>query len=69
MVSHVRVWGDMRFQDVAKKGLQYGDEDIEAEKAALAQWKEEYKPLVDFFVKSTKEAIKDGTSDSLPDHG
>jgi hypothetical protein len=50
----------MRFQDVAKKGLQYGDEDLEKEKKELEKFKEDYKPLVDFFVKSTKEAIKDG---------
>jgi len=50
----------MRFQDVAKKGLQYGDENVEQEKKDMDKFKEEYKPLVDFFVKSTKEAIKDG---------
>ncbi|PVG03593.1 heat shock protein Hsp90, partial [Serendipita vermifera] len=61
-VSNLRVYGGMRFQDVAKKGLQYGDEDIEKEKKELEKFKEDYKPLVDFFVKSTKEAIKDGRS-------
>jgi heat shock protein 90kDa beta len=55
----------MKFQDVTKKGLRYGDEDVEAEAAALAKFKEEYKPLVEFFVKSTKEAVKDGTSTSF----
>ena len=59
-VSNLRVWGNMRFQDVAKKGLQYGDEDIEKEKKELEKFKEDYKPLVDFFVKTTKEHIKDG---------
>jgi heat shock protein 90kDa beta len=52
----------MKFQDVAKKGLRYGDEDVEAEKAELEKFKEEYKPLVDFFVKSTNGAVKDGMS-------
>lgn len=50
----------MRFQDVAKKGLQYGDEDVEKEKEEMEKFKEEYKPLVDFFVKTTNEYIKDG---------
>lgn len=58
-VSNLRVFGGMLFQDVAKKGLQYGDEDIEQEKKDMDKFKEDYKPLVDFFVKSTKEAIKD----------
>lgn len=52
----------MRFQDVAKKGLEYGDEDKEKEKKEMEKFKEEYKPLVSFFVNSTKEAIKDGAS-------
>jgi heat shock protein 90kDa beta len=52
----------MKFQDVTKKGLRYGDEDKEAEAAALEKFKEEYKPLVEFFVNSTKEAVKDGMS-------
>ncbi|CCA70224.1 related to HSP82-Heat shock protein [Serendipita indica DSM 11827] len=54
-VSNLRVWGNMRFQDVAKKGLQYGDEDVEKEKKELEKFKEDYKPLVNFFVKSTKD--------------
>ncbi|KAG8828530.1 hypothetical protein FRC19_003869 [Serendipita sp. 401] len=59
LVSNLRVFGNMRFQDAAKKGLQYGDEDVEKEKKDLEKFKEDYKPLVDFFVKSTKEAVKD----------
>lgn len=59
-VGNTRVMGGMRFQDVAKKGLQYGDEDLEKEKAEMEKFKEEYKPLVDFFVKTTNEYIKDG---------
>jgi hypothetical protein len=55
----------MQFQDVAKKGLQYGDEDMEQEKKDMDKFKEDYKPLVDFFVKSTKEAIKDGNLTEL----
>lgn len=58
-VSNLRVFSGMQFQDVAKKGLQYGDEDREQEKKDMDKFKEGYKPLVDFFVKSTKEAIKD----------
>lgn len=52
--------GNMRFQDVAKKRLQYGDEDVEKEKEEMEKFKTEYKPLVDFFVKTTNEHIKDG---------
>jgi hypothetical protein len=50
----------MQFQDVAKKGLKYGDEDVQQEKKDMEKFKEDYKPLIDFFVKSTKEAVKDG---------
>ena len=52
----------MQFQDVAKKGLKYGDEDVVQEKKDMDQFKEVYKPLIDFFVKSTNEAVKDGES-------
>lgn len=51
---------NMRFQDAAKKGLQYGDEDPEKEKEEMEKFKQEYKPLVDFFVKTTNDYIKDG---------
>jgi heat shock protein 90kDa beta len=61
-VSNLRVFNKMQFQDVAKKGLQYGDEDVKQEKKDMDKFKEDYKPLVDFFVESTKEAIKDGRS-------
>jgi heat shock protein 90kDa beta len=59
----------MPFQDVAKKGLKYGDEDLQQEKKDMEKFKEDYKPLIDFFVKSTNEAVKDGQSSYTPDKG
>ena len=45
-VTTVRVWKDLSFQDVAKKG--YGDEDPEAEKKQMEEYTEQYRPLLDF---------------------
>jgi len=47
-VTTVRVWKDLSFQDVAKKGLKYGGSDPEAEKKQMEEYTEQYRPLLDF---------------------
>jgi heat shock protein beta len=37
-VTTVRVWKNLSFQDVAKKGLKYGDENPETEKKQLEEF-------------------------------
>ena len=58
-VTTVRVWKNLSFQDVAKKGLKYGDEDPEAEKKQMEEYTEQYRPLLDFFTKKTNDLVKE----------
>ena len=52
------------FQDVAKAGLKFGDEDLdpEEEKAHKKELEERYKPLVDWLKKEAGDAVMDGGS-------
>lgn len=52
----------MSFQDVAKKGLQFGDEseDAEAEKELEKELGERFKPLIDWLKEETKHIVRDG---------
>jgi len=58
-VMTVRVWKNLSFQDVAKKG--YGDEEPEAEKKQMEECTKQYRPLLDFFTKKTNDLIKEVT--------
>lgn len=55
----VRMWKNLSFQDVAKKGLKYGDEDPKVEMKQMEEYAEQYKPLVEFFTKKTKDLVKE----------
>ena len=50
------------FQDVAKSGLKFGDEDEdpEEEKQRQKELTEQYKPLLDWFRKETAEIVRNG---------
>ncbi|KZT55288.1 heat shock protein Hsp90, partial [Calocera cornea HHB12733] len=54
-------WGGMSFQDVAKKGLQYGDEDMDAEadKAEQAVVAERFAPLLGWLKKEYAGTVMD----------
>lgn len=53
----------LKLQDVAKKGLKYGDEDEDAqEKAELEMQKKAFKPLLDWLKKQLQGQIGDGMS-------
>ena len=40
-------------------GLKYGDENPETEKQQLEDFTKQYKPLLDFFTKKTKDLVKE----------
>ena len=40
LVTTSQVWKNLSFQDVAKKGLKYGDEGAEAEKKQMEEYSE-----------------------------
>ena len=53
----------LKLQDVAKKGLKYGDEDEDArEKAELEMQNKAFKPLLDWLKNELKAQIGDGRS-------
>ncbi|KAJ1309073.1 hypothetical protein OPQ81_004752 [Rhizoctonia solani] len=61
LMSHLRNWKGMQFQDVAKKGLKFGDEDEDAEeeKARQDELKEAYKPLLEYLKNETAGVVLD----------
>ncbi|CAE6448960.1 unnamed protein product [Rhizoctonia solani] len=61
LMSHLRNWKGMQFQDAAKKGLKFGDEDEDAEeeKARQEQFKETYKPLLEYLKNETAGIVLD----------
>ncbi|KAH8105965.1 heat shock protein Hsp90 [Cristinia sonorae] len=60
-VQNLRRWKKVPFQDVAKAGLKFGDEetDPEEEKALQRQLTEEYKPLLDWLRKESTDIVRD----------
>ncbi|KAL0949963.1 hypothetical protein HGRIS_009983 [Hohenbuehelia grisea] len=59
LVGNVRKYKLVPFQDVAKAGLQFGDEDTdpEEEKAEQKRMEEKYKPLMEYLRKEAKDAV------------
>jgi len=58
-VTTVRIWKNLSFQDVAKKGLKYGDENPETEREQLEDFTKQYEPLIDFFTRKTEGVVKE----------
>ncbi|EKM59171.1 uncharacterized protein PHACADRAFT_249432 [Phanerochaete carnosa HHB-10118-sp] len=60
LLQQLRVWKKMSFQDVAKSGLKFGDEeeDPEEEKERQKELTEQYKPLIDWFKKETNDFVR-----------
>ncbi|KAI0080893.1 cation-transporting ATPase [Panus rudis PR-1116 ss-1] len=58
-VQNLREWKKIRFQDVAKAGLKFGDEDPAQEKAELEEQTERYKPLLDWLKKEAAGVVRD----------
>ncbi|GJE84143.1 heat shock protein Hsp90 [Phanerochaete sordida] len=59
-VQSVRTWKKLPFQDVAKAGLKFGDEeeDPEEEKERQKELTEQYKPLLEWFKNEAKDAVR-----------
>lgn len=58
-IQTVRHWKNLPFQDVARQGLKFGDEDPEAEKKELETLTEKFKPLLDFVKAEASHAVRD----------
>lgn len=61
LVGKLRKWGGMKFQDAAKSGLKFGDEDEneEEEKERQKVLEEQYKPLIDWLSVYSKGIVSD----------
>ncbi|KDQ64486.1 hypothetical protein JAAARDRAFT_117992 [Jaapia argillacea MUCL 33604] len=61
LIQNLRMWKSFSFQDVAKAGLQFGDEalDPEEEKKEQAALQERFKPLLDYLKGEAKEIVRD----------
>ncbi|GLB33793.1 putative hsp90 protein [Lyophyllum shimeji] len=60
-VGNLRQWKNVPFQDVAKAGLKFGDEDQdpEEEKEEQKRMAEKFKPLIDWLKVEAKDAVRD----------
>ncbi|TCD70817.1 hypothetical protein EIP91_001507 [Steccherinum ochraceum] len=60
-VQNLKRWKKLPFQDVAKAGLKFGDEDLDAEeeKERQKELTEEYQPLLDWLKKEASEVVRD----------
>jgi len=61
LTSKLRKYGGMKFQDAAKAGLKFGDEDenSETEKERQQTLEERYKPLTSWLEKQAKHVVSD----------
>ncbi|KAF9055246.1 HSP90-domain-containing protein [Hymenopellis radicata] len=61
LVQNVRVYKTLPFQDVAKAGLKFGDEDLDAEeeKALQKEMTEKFQPLLDYLKKEAGDVVRD----------
>lgn len=55
----LRQWKDLPFQDAAKAGLKFGDEDPEAEAEREKTLKEQFQPLIDWMKVEARDIVKD----------
>ncbi|KAJ3830537.1 Hsp90 protein-domain-containing protein [Lentinula raphanica] len=60
-VQNIRRWKNVPFQDIAKVGLKFGDEDMdeEEEKQLQKEAAEKYKPLMDYLKKQAQNVVRD----------
>jgi len=61
LIHHLRKWKGIPFQDAAKAGLEFGDEDLdpEEEKARQAEAKEKFKPLLSWLKEQAQDIVRD----------
>ncbi|KAF8175376.1 heat shock protein Hsp90 [Pholiota molesta] len=63
LFGNLRGWKNIPFQNAAKSGLKFGDEDLdpEEEKAQQKELEEEYRPLLDYLKKQAGGVVQDVT--------
>ncbi|KAF4574637.1 heat shock protein 90 family protein [Pleurotus pulmonarius] len=60
LVQNIRQWKRVPFQDVAKAGLKFGDEEAQKdEKAEMEAAKEKFKPLLDYLKKEAGDKVRE----------
>ncbi|KAG6919444.1 hypothetical protein DXG01_006327 [Tephrocybe rancida] len=61
LFGNLRQWKNVQFQDVAKAGLKFGDEeeDAEDEKEEQTRLTEKFKPLLDWLKVEAQDAVRD----------
>ncbi|KAJ7591081.1 Hsp90 protein-domain-containing protein [Mycena floridula] len=60
-VQNMRQWKGLKFQDIAKVGLKFGDEDLDEEEEKLQQQElnEKFQPLLEYLKKRAQEVVRD----------
>lgn len=60
-VQNIKVWKGLKFQDIAKVGLKFGDEDLdeEEEKEQQKELTEKFKPLIEYLKKQAHDVVRD----------
>ncbi|KAJ3852200.1 Hsp90 protein-domain-containing protein [Lentinula lateritia] len=58
-VQNIRRWKNVPFQDIAKVGLKFGDEDEEEEKEQQKEAAQKYKPLMEYLQKQGRGVVRD----------
>ncbi|KAF4619633.1 hypothetical protein D9613_005093 [Agrocybe pediades] len=61
LIGHLREWKGIPFQDVAKAGLKFGDEDLdpEEEKEEKKELEEKFQPLVSYLKERIGDTVRD----------
>ncbi|TFK28756.1 HSP90-domain-containing protein [Coprinopsis marcescibilis] len=59
LFGSIREWKKIPFQDVAKAGLKFGDEDPEEEARREAELNEKFQPLINFLKARSEDIVKD----------
>jgi heat shock protein beta len=61
LLHNLRKWKGVPFQDAAKAGLEFGDEDLdpEEEKARRAEVKEKFQPLLSWLKEQAQDIVRD----------
>lgn len=59
LVGGIGSWEGLKFQDVAKKGLKFGDED-DKEREEDEKFKDTYKPLIEYLKKELSSGVNEG---------
>jgi len=60
LFQHLRLWKKIPFQDIAKAGLKFGDEELDAEEKELREeLQEKFKPLIEWMKNQANGIVRD----------